>query len=387
MVGSGVADAGLEDCAPSELEEARARFARLIDEKLYPGGQLAIRLRGREIVRWAGGMARGLRDTERVEPAPMRDGTLVPVFSAGKPLAAFAIMLLEEQGKLDVNEPVAQHIPGFDAFGKGELTVLDVLTHRSGVLSPELITAPERWIDLARLRSSLAGMRPKYRRGTLAYAPFEYGWLLGAVVESVSSLPFPEFVRQNIALPADLNDLWFSVPPTLRDGIARVYWLGPPRLMVAGCNAAENFEETNNSAAFFDADVPGAGLVTNAATLAASYDLWLPGIEGPRLVADATLKHWLAAPRMGWDKSNGVPLRVGRGVLFGTWFPSVYGMWRTSDVFGHAGAFGVLAAADPTLGLSIACVTNGHRGRNELVRDFAPVVSAARKACLRIAPT
>ena len=103
-------------------------------------------------------------------------------------------------------------------------------------------------------------------------------------------------------------------------------------------------------------------------------------------MSDATLERWLAAPRIGWDKSNGVPLRVGRGVLFGTWFPSVYGMWRTSNVFGHAGAFGVLGAADPTRGLSIACVTNGHRGRNELVRDFAPVVSAARKACTAHSP-
>src|SRR5207253_1695025 len=91
------------------------------------------------------GIARGWRPP-RAEAArrgaPHADGAVVPVtpktrfvvFSAGKPLVALAIALLEERGLLDVHAPIAELLPEFRRGGKERITTLDVLTHRGGIL-------------------------------------------------------------------------------------------------------------------------------------------------------------------------------------------------------------------------------------------------------------
>lgn len=63
--------------------------------------------------------------------------TPLPLFSAGKPLAAIAIAMLEDRGTLDVRAPIAQIFPEFAQHDKEKITTLDVLTHRSGMLMPE----------------------------------------------------------------------------------------------------------------------------------------------------------------------------------------------------------------------------------------------------------
>ncbi|NIN09890.1 MAG: serine hydrolase, partial [Gemmatimonadales bacterium] len=60
------------------------------------------------------------------------------VMSASKPVVAFSVAVLEDRGHLDVDRSVSHYIPQFKREGKGEITVLDVLTHRSGVLVPRL---------------------------------------------------------------------------------------------------------------------------------------------------------------------------------------------------------------------------------------------------------
>jgi CubicO group peptidase (beta-lactamase class C family) len=82
-----------------------------------------------------------------------------------------------------------------------------------------------------------------------------------------------------------------------------------------------------------------------------------------------------------YDRSNRLPLRMGRGFLLGSCTPSIYGWWGTQHIFGHAGAFSTLTFADPTLDLSVGIVTNGNRGPFESLFRFAPLGSALRGAC------
>lgn len=103
----------------------------------FPGGQLVIRHKGREVLSVAVGVARGFRETEGVAPIAVTAQTRFSVFSASKAVVALAVAMLEDRGVLDVAAPVAQYVPDFAANGKGELTVLDVLTHRAGVFTPE----------------------------------------------------------------------------------------------------------------------------------------------------------------------------------------------------------------------------------------------------------
>lgn len=375
--------------APVEprLAAIAERLERAAARGVFPGAQLAVRRRGRLVLSHAAGIVCGLRPEERRAPAPVGRDTRFACFSAGKPVVAAALALLEQRGRLDPSAPVAAYFPEFAAHGKGAITIDDVLTHRAGVLLRDLSTRPADWPHPERVRAALVAARPAYPRGTLAYAPLEYGWILGEVLERIDGRPLPRFVADEIARPGGLAALGFGAPAEERAGVARSYWLGPRRLVVAGVDVAERFEEANNSDDFFAANLPGSGLIANAESLAAFYDLLLPSAcvaGGPRLLDDARLRAWTARRAFGWDRSNRAPLAVGRGVLLGTLGPSAYGWWGTGRCFGHAGAFGVLGFADPERALSVAIVTNAHRGRRELLRDLTPLAHAIRRATRRV---
>jgi CubicO group peptidase (beta-lactamase class C family) len=226
--------------------------------------------------------------------------------------------------------------------------------------------------------------KPAFPRGTLAYSPLGFGWVLSALVEELTGAPFAGFVAREIAMPLELPALRFGAAGRDPQRFARAYWLAKRPVLVAGRDVGADFERINNSEGFLRAAPPGAGLVTDAATLCAFYDALLRGgisRAGRQIVSNDVLARYLRREVQGFDRSNRAPLAVGRGVLLGTWFPSVYGAIGTSRVFGHAGAFATLAFADPERELAAAIVTNGNGSRGDLLRRFAPLCAGLRKAC------
>ncbi|MFT3838077.1 MAG: serine hydrolase domain-containing protein [Myxococcaceae bacterium] len=348
----------------------RQLFERQVARGVFPGGQLVVRRRGEVLCDFAVGIAR------REGGVPVTRATRFAVFSASKPVAAIAMAMLEERGALKLDDPVARWFPEFAANGKGELTVLDVLTHRACVFTPDLLAHPERWGDDAAVRQALIEAVPRYPRGTLAYMPYEFGWILAEVVRGVTGRSLRDFVRDEIATPAGIPGLRYGATAEELDGLALTYWLGTQKVYVAGHELSQTFEHDNNLPAVLTAFVPGAGLVCTANDLAAFYDALLSG----KLIRPETLERWNTPPRTAFDRSNRLPLRVGRGVLFGNLTPSIYGWWGTQRVFGHAGAFSALAYADPDHQLAVGIVTNGNRGPYESLLRFAPLGSAIRRA-------
>ena len=154
-------------------------------------------------------------------------------------------------------------------------------------------------------------------------------------------------------------------------------------MRVAGVELSKTFEHDNNLAEVLTAFVPGAGLVSTARDLCAFYDVLARGgvtASGTRLVSSVMLARYTTGPT-AFDRSNRLPLRVGRGFLLGSLTPSIYGWWGTQHCFGHAGAFSALGWADPKLELAAAIVTNGNRGPYESLFRFAPIGSAIHAAC------
>ena len=369
---------------PGLLARARRAFERQQARGAFPGGQLVVRRHGRLVLDAAVGTARGFRASEGEPPRPVTERTRFAVFSASKPVVALAVAMLEERGVLDVGAPVARYFPDFARNGKAELTVLDVLTHRAGVFTPGLLSRPRDWADEEKVRSALVEATPAWPRGTLAYMPYEYGWILAEVVRGATGRRLDEFVRDEIALPAEVPGLRFGADPVDLPHLARTYWLGTRPVHVAGPDLSKVFEADNNLGEVLTAFVPGAGLVCDAADLAAFYGVLAAGgltRSGRRLVAEETLRRYTTLNVAAVDKSNRVPLRVGRGFLLGARVPSTFGWWGTQRCFGHAGAFCTVAFADPDLGLAVAIVTNGNRGPYDLLLRFAPLGSALRRAC------
>jgi CubicO group peptidase (beta-lactamase class C family) len=148
-------------------ESLVALFERQQQAGLFPGGQLVVS-RGHEILAESCvGIARGLRGAAEppVEPGAVTQPAVTPetrfqVMSASKAVVAFAVALLEDRGLIDVAAPVARYIPAFAANGKQEITVLDVLTHRSGLLAERQVQSPALWSNWDALIAAIAAAKP-----------------------------------------------------------------------------------------------------------------------------------------------------------------------------------------------------------------------------------
>jgi CubicO group peptidase (beta-lactamase class C family) len=350
-----------------------SRFVRQQEHGLFPGGQLVVMRDGQKLCEVAVGTARGYRgECEGVLVTPT---TRFQVMSASKPLVAFAVALLEDRGLIDPGAPVARYFPEFAQNGKEAITVLDVLTHRSGVLLEELGHAPELWPRWPAVVQAIAAARPELPRGRLAYSPAGFGWILAEVVQRITGVSLQDYLLS--VLPPALAGIRF-LDPSQAESVATSYWLGPDALMLAGHNVAADFEEINNGLTCIEACVPGAGLLATAAELAAFYDLLVSG--GGGIISSVTLQKYVSKQTFGFERQLKVPLTLGRGFALGSLGPHAYGWWNTTPCFGHAGGFGVVAFADPRTRVAAAIVTNGHRGVLDLVKRFAPLGSSIRKA-------
>lgn len=380
----GPPDAAAAGLHPERLAQALKLFTAQQARGDFPGGQLAVRRAGRLGAEVAVGLARGMRPGEAQRAATPQ--TLFNVHSASKPLVALAVAALEEDGRLDVALPVARYLPEFAGRGRDAITVLDVLTHRAGVPMPELTNHPERWRDPDAVRAALAAAEPRYPRGTLAYLPVEFGWILAEVVARITGQRFDVFLRERLLLPAGLGGLGFTATPDELAAAARCCWVGKETVLLHGVDLREQFEKVWNDPAVLAAPVPGASLLTDAAHLAALYELLLRGgvsATGQRLLREDTVATYTRRAFFGFDRANRVPLAVARGFLTGTPWPSIYGLWGSSGCFGHAGGFSTLAFADRETGLAAAVVTNGNAGAGDFFRRFRPLAEALRRAAPR----
>jgi CubicO group peptidase (beta-lactamase class C family) len=338
------------------------------------GGQLVVRRGERVLVDVAAGKARGLRDAGGLA-VDVTPETRFQVMSASKPVVSLAVAILEDGGALDVSRPVAHYVPGFARHGKGEVTVLDVLQYRSGVLMADFTSQPERWGDWDAVVAAMLDARPAFPRGTLAYQPHSFGWILAEVVRRVSGQLLDEFLAAK--LPPSLSGLRLRY----EGEAAETYWQGARPHMLAGVDLSEKFELANNRIAARTALVPGAGMYTTAADLAAFYQMLLRGgqtVEGHRLLSASTLARYISVQSSGIDRNFHTYIRLGRGFAFGWPLPHFYGWLGSSSCFGHAGGFSTVAFADPKTDTAIAYVTNSNRGIPDLLRRCAPIAGAAR---------
>ncbi len=351
-----------------------AQLRRQVQSGAIVGGQLVVRRGDQVLLDVAVGRARGLREPPGAA-AEVTPETPFQVMSASKPVVALSIAILEDGGALDVTKPIAHYLPGFERHGKGEVTVLDVLQYRSGVLMAKLANQPARWADWDGVVAAMIDDRPAFPRGTLAYQPHSFGWILAEVVRRVSGQPLDDFLART--LPPSLSGLRLRY-----DGVAaETYWQGARPHLLAGFDLSAEFEHANNRIAARTALVPGAGMYTTARDLAGFYQVLLRGgvtAEGQRLLSAATLARYLRPQSAGIDRNFHAYVRLGRGVAFGWPLPHFYGWLGSSHCFGHAGGFSTVAFADPKTDTAIAYVTNSNRSIADLLRRSAPIASAAR---------
>ena len=275
-------------------------------------------------------------------------------FSASKPFIALLTQLFAERGVIGLDDRVARYWPAFGAGGKAEVTIRQVLRHRSGlafargVLGDAL--AMGHWDRSVRhLERAVLRWPP----GSVpAYQTIAYGFILGEVLQRATGVPPAELMATEIFAPLGLHDTHLGLPDDLLERAVPVRGKRVPAWYV-------------NRPAIRRAVIPSAGLSTTARDLARFYQALLDG--GAGVWSEATVRQ---ARRQSTtdgeiDRTFGSAIRWAQGFHLAG---SAMGATASPETFGHNGSNCCIGWADPAHGLVVAYLTDrlvpkpGHLG-------------------------
>jgi len=300
--------------------------------------------------------------------------TIVIVFSSTKGVAAVAANQLIERGLLDPHAPVADYWPEFSANGKDTIPVEWVLSHRAGLAALE---APDLTLeDVAAwypVIDAIAAQEPNWEPGSAhGYHARTYGWIVGELVRRVTGMMPGEYVAAEIADPLGL-DFMIGVPQVEDGRVARLYpaVLDDPELeriaaeflsdqstllgrVMSGPSQLFAYDDRWNTRLLRAAQMPSSNGHGDARSLSRMYAACIAEIDGVRLLSDETVERAIQPRSTGNDCVIGQPLHFGLGFSL----PPTLGPDPGPRSFGHGGAGGSLAFADPDRELSFAYVMN-----------------------------
>lgn len=360
-----------------------------ISEKGEVGLQVAVYLNGQLIVDVHGGIA-DLTTGRRVD----RD-TLFPVFSVVKAVTAVALHIQAERGLIDYDAPIARYWPEFQVKGKDKATVRDALSHRLGIPQMPAGVTPGLMSDYDWMVRELAGLKPLFTPGTAnGYMCYTFGWIIAECVRRTDPKhrPFGEFVRQEIATPLGIDDLWVGLPGELEPRVARL--VNAPNRPLASDSpifaaippAVATKEEIFGRSDVRRACIPGANGIMTARSAARFFAMLANDgeLDGVRLLSQRRVDSF-SIPRRDTDKPDGVlgyPARVGTA---GFWLgggdtaaeDSCQLVGRNPRTICHPGAGGSIAWANPDTRLAVAICHNRMTHAPGVV--FAPIKRAVEK--------
>ncbi|HEV8640099.1 MAG TPA: serine hydrolase domain-containing protein [Methylomirabilota bacterium] len=354
---------------PKALERLRELLTRHIAEGRYPGAQIAIARRGRLALFTTIGDAR--LEPQRVAA---RDDTLWLLYSNTKVITACAVWLLAERGALSFTDKVASHVPGFEVHGKGEVTILQLLTHQGGFPGAEV--PPEAWEDHDLLRRCVCNFTLEWTPGSrVHYHGRAAHWTAAVLIEALTKTDYRAFIRENIIEPLGLGDELFVGLPELQQ--ARAADMHEPS--ADGAHQVRRADE--NNAVFRRAGVPSSGGYGTARAQAAFYQMLVQGgtlsgvrLLSPRMVAYVTRN--FTGDRV--DGYMGMPMHRGLGPHSRGTTEAIRGLGSLASprTFGHGGVGSSYCWGDPDSGVSFAYITNSrvpdpwHSARLDLVSNL-----------------
>lgn len=357
------------DAAPLDLPGPLAAIRRGAADGLHVGAQLAVSFGGRSAT-----VVDGLAAPGRA----MEPGTLLPWFSATKPVTALAVLQLWERGLLDPDDPVARHVPEFAAAGKERVTIRHLLTHTAGLAA--IAGSGDSWEQLlaAACASDLVtGWEPGRRA---AYSPRLGFHVLGEVVRRVDGRAFDAYVSEEVFEPLGMVDSWLAMAPerwtSYGDRMGVMHdTTGADAKVVASLAGPEGFAVPRPSSS-------GVGPAVDLLRLFVAL-LGKGELDGVRVLSAQGVDAMCARHRAGvTDETFGTVVDWGLGVMVNSWqynarpAPYGYGEHASLRAFGHGGNQSSVAFADPDAGLAAVVIFNGMAGEPGHHRRSQPVLTA-----------
>jgi len=342
---------------PDRLTLIRQRMQEYVDQHQASGIVTLVGNRGQ----LAHLEAVGVRDLETGDP--MRIDTIFRIASMTKPVTAIAVVMLEEEGRLSIEDPVEKHLPEF----KGQMlvksksaaetvlvrpprpiTLRDLLTHTSGLPGGPPVGLSDLY---ARRNRTLAEAALAYSQMPLQFEPgTKWAYCnagldtLGRVVEVAAGKTFEAFLQERLFTPLGMKDTFFY--PTARQlaRVAKIY-----KKSGDGLTFTESYLGDPVDGKF---PLPAGGLYSTASDLSRLYQMMLGQgtLDGrrylsPRSVEKMTRNH-TGDLRAGF--TDGVVMGLGWQIV-GT--PTGVTAMLSPGSYGHGGAFGTQAWLDPHRGM------------------------------------
>ena len=341
--------------AAERLNEA---FHEVLAETPYGGAALAL---------WQAGSAQlSITGGEASPERPWQSDTPCLIWSASKGIAAAVTLhALQEKG-IPLDSPVAELWPEFATSGKDRITLAELLSHRAG-----LSAIDQRGLaitDHDAVAAALASQPPNWQAdGSHGYGARTFGFVLDEIVRRVTGETLAKRWERCFRAPLSLS-LWFGLPHGLIDTAATVI---APKVPPAPGPFSKAFGEPSsptrralsepggtltpsvmNTPAMRSATLPSLGAIATADALAGFYGL-LAG-DGGGFFHSETLSTMRTTLAKGPDRVLIDKTAFSAGFMTNDF--GVYGPSPSPSAFGHPGAGGSLAFADPEHGLGFAFI-------------------------------
>ena len=297
---------------------------------------------------------------------PMRKDTIFQIMSMTKPVTAIGIMMLAEEGKLALRDPVENYLPEFRdqkvtantgpdrgrlSVPEHAITIRDLMTHTAGIGD----TAPDSIHDYPQLMNRpLADVVRQWARQPLLFQPgtaWSYSSpgieILGRIIEVCSGQKYETFIEDRILRPLGMKDSFFFPPADKLDRIAMVYVKNGGKLVPAPSTILAGDPAKHRNGAVFSA--PGWGLYSTAEDLLHVYQMMRGEgfYQGHRYLSPfsvhlMTTAHTTGIRPVGWM----------RGADYGLAWEVVTDplgelAGHAKGTYGHGGAFGTQGWIDP----------------------------------------
>jgi CubicO group peptidase (beta-lactamase class C family) len=370
--------------SPERLARIAPAIQREIEKGQYPGAVMLVARNGRIVY---------FETVGQLDPAggkPMTKDAIFRLYSMTKPYTSVAIMMLMEEGRLRLTDPISKYIPAFanlqvsvettDPYTGAtkyvnvpvdrEINIQDLLRHTSGIVYASFTAHPKvkelytkegvDWKDV-----TPSEQIERLSKVPLAHQPgttFEYSLstdVLGRIVEAISGMTLSQFLQKRIFMPLGMTDSAFIVPKEKLGRLAQPFATDPA---------------THTPTKLLDVTVPqkndagGAGSVGTASDYARFLQMLLNGgeLDGVRLLSPTTVRY-MTADHLGPDTKFSGIVTLPEGTGFGLGF-AVRNETGRFEVTGNAGEYFWAGAAgtgfyvDPKDGIVCVWMTQAQPG-------------------------
>jgi len=356
-----------------DAEKLRARLEPLFQENFEQFGELGAAVsvwqNGKPVVDLYGGFC------DARHQKPWTADTLVLVWSATKGIGSACVLHALQQHDIELDRRVAEFWPEFAQAGKDKITLAQLVSHQAGLCA---LDRPVDVLDYDSVIQALETQKPLWAPGTAhGYHARTFGFLLDELVRRITRKTLSDYWRENFAQPLNL-DFWIGLRESENARVASVYAAKagkPPDpkqfyldLVTPGTLARKTFTSPYglnviskmNDPAIRAQPIVSFGGIGSASALAKFYSMLANGgsVDDKRFFSEKTIA-WMTTTLLdGIDRVFQIPTAFSAGFMQDSRHAArkMFGPSRPS--FGHPGAGGSHAFADPEDRIAFAYVMN-----------------------------